>query len=80
MTIHLPEDLEAAIQAEVQSGRFASMDEAMAEAARLLLRYRQAAAPTSDELNRQLLADGLISKLPDPAADDTDDLPIPLDG
>ncbi len=38
MTIHLPNDLEASIQAAVQNGRFASVDDAMAEAARLLLR------------------------------------------
>ena len=38
MTIHLPDDLDTSIQAAVQSGRFASVDDAMAEAARLLLR------------------------------------------
>jgi Arc/MetJ-type ribon-helix-helix transcriptional regulator len=38
MTIHLPNDLEGSIQAIVHNGRFASIDEAMAEAARLLLR------------------------------------------
>jgi len=36
MTIHLPNDLETSIQAVVQSGRFASIDDATAEAARLL--------------------------------------------
>ena len=38
MTIMLPDELERSIQAAVQSGRFASVDDAMAEAARLLLR------------------------------------------
>lgn len=38
MTIHLPTDLETSIEAVVQSGRFATVDDAMAEAARLLLR------------------------------------------
>jgi Arc/MetJ-type ribon-helix-helix transcriptional regulator len=38
MTIHLPPDLERSIEAVVNSGRFASVDDAMAEAARLLLR------------------------------------------
>jgi Arc/MetJ-type ribon-helix-helix transcriptional regulator len=38
MTINLPQDLKELIQAEVARGRFASIDEAMAEAARLLLR------------------------------------------
>ncbi|WP_435008353.1 hypothetical protein P12x_005583 [Tundrisphaera lichenicola] len=34
----MPEDLENSIRAEVDRGQFASMDEAIAEAARLLLR------------------------------------------
>ena len=38
MTIHLPTELESSIRAVVQRGRFASVDDAMAEAARLLLR------------------------------------------
>ena len=38
MTINLPNDLESSIQATVRNGRFASVDDAMAEAARLLLR------------------------------------------
>jgi Arc/MetJ-type ribon-helix-helix transcriptional regulator len=38
MTIHLPNELERSVQAAVQSGRFASVDDAMAEAVRLLLR------------------------------------------
>jgi Arc/MetJ-type ribon-helix-helix transcriptional regulator len=41
MTIHLPSDLESSIEAIVHSGRFASVDDAMAEAARLLLRQIQ---------------------------------------
>jgi len=38
MTIHLPKELESSIEAVVNSGQFASVDDAMAEAARLLLR------------------------------------------
>jgi Arc/MetJ-type ribon-helix-helix transcriptional regulator len=34
----LPDELERSIEAAVRSGRFASVDDAMAEAARLLLR------------------------------------------
>jgi Arc/MetJ-type ribon-helix-helix transcriptional regulator len=41
MTIHLPENLESSILAAVHSGRFASVNDAMAEAARLLLREIQ---------------------------------------
>jgi Arc/MetJ-type ribon-helix-helix transcriptional regulator len=37
MTIHLPPELESSIQAAVHSGRFASLDEAMTEAASLLV-------------------------------------------
>ena len=42
MTIQLPENLEGPILAAVQSGRYASLDDAMAEAASLLVqRLRQ---------------------------------------
>jgi len=37
MTIHLPENLENSILATVHNGEFASLDDAMAAAARLLL-------------------------------------------
>jgi Arc/MetJ-type ribon-helix-helix transcriptional regulator len=48
MTIHLPEDLESSIRAEVLSGHFASVDDAITEAVRSFLQRRhqtQAAAP-----------------------------------
>jgi len=75
MTIHLPEDLERYLQSEVQSGRFASPDEAMTEAVRLLRQKKEEAQIqrkplTPDELNRQLLEAGLLSQIPprpDPA-------------
>ncbi len=38
MTIQIPNDLESSVRAAVGSGRFASVDEAMTEAVRLLLR------------------------------------------
>ncbi|QDV38293.1 ribbon-helix-helix domain-containing protein [Tautonia plasticadhaerens] len=38
ITVQLPRDLENEIQAAVQRGQFSSVDEAIAEAARLLLR------------------------------------------
>jgi Arc/MetJ-type ribon-helix-helix transcriptional regulator len=37
MTIHLPKDVERSINEAVMNGRFASMDDAMTEAAQLLL-------------------------------------------
>jgi Arc/MetJ-type ribon-helix-helix transcriptional regulator len=45
MTIHLPDELERDIRSEVDRGRFASIVDAMAEAARLLLRLRREDAP-----------------------------------
>lgn len=45
MTIHLPNELERSIQEVVENGRFASVDDAMAEAARLLLRELSQGAP-----------------------------------
>jgi Arc/MetJ-type ribon-helix-helix transcriptional regulator len=86
MTIHLPNDLESSIQAIVHSGRFASVDDAMAEAARLLLREIKQAPPSTasrlDALHRQMLADGLLSQLPN-ATDDIDDeqeAPVEIEG
>ncbi|SIN98565.1 putative addiction module antidote protein, CC2985 family [Singulisphaera sp. GP187] len=67
MMIHLPEDLESYLQVEVQNGRFASTDEAISEAVRLLRQRRQEAqekAITAYEVNQQLLAVGLLSQIP----------------
>jgi Arc/MetJ-type ribon-helix-helix transcriptional regulator len=58
MTIHLPPHIESSIQAAVHSGHFASMDEAMTEAATLLLerleleKARQNAAAASVATDR----------------------------
>jgi putative addiction module CopG family antidote len=72
MTIHLPEELERFVQSEVRSGRFASPDEAITEALRLLRQKKQDAICqrkplTPDELNRQLLEAGLLSEIPPPS-------------
>jgi putative addiction module CopG family antidote len=69
MTMHLPEDLQRYVQTEVQSGRFASPDEAISDALRLHRQKKQEAqsprkALTPDELNRQLLEAGLLSQIP----------------
>ena len=45
MMIHLPEYLESLLLQAVHSGRFASIDDAMAEAARLLLRQISQTTP-----------------------------------
>lgn len=73
MTIQLPNDLENSIRAEVASGHFASVDDAMAQAARLLLRQRRqegqdatSKPPTEAEFKQQLLKSGLMTSLPTP--------------
>jgi Arc/MetJ-type ribon-helix-helix transcriptional regulator len=63
MTIHLPNDLESSIQAAVDAGRFASVDAAMAEAARLLLQT----------LKQKPQADPLLGSMRD-AGDELDEI------
>ena len=53
MIIHLPEDLERFIQAQVQGGQFASVEEAVAEAIRRVRRWeeeRPAHPPASEPI------------------------------
>ena|SRR5438105_15615184 len=87
MTIQLPEDLERYVQDEVQSGRFASPDQAITEALRLLRQKGQRAAPrkkplTEDEVNQQMLEDGLLSHIPPPRDPATYEefTPVPIEG
>src|SRR6266436_2128967 len=54
MTIHLPENLESSILAAVNSGRYASLDDAMAEAASMLVErlsqeHAQPTPPAADQ-------------------------------
>ena len=49
MTIHLPEDLERYVQMKIRSGRFASEDEAIGEAVRLLRQNEEAGAQPGEE-------------------------------
>lgn len=51
MTIQVPPEVEKFILAAVQSGRFASVDEAIAEAARLLVRELNRKQPTPPPAN-----------------------------
>jgi len=56
MTIHLPEPLQNSILAAVHSGRYASLDDAMTEAASMLverLRHEQTQAPHAANANAQ---------------------------
>jgi Arc/MetJ-type ribon-helix-helix transcriptional regulator len=53
MTIHLPENLESSILAAVHSGRYASLDDAMAEAVSLLVqRLKQEQAQAEPATNQ----------------------------
>jgi Arc/MetJ-type ribon-helix-helix transcriptional regulator len=114
MTIRLPKDVESSIEAAVHGGYFASVDDAMDQAARLLLKDleqrqpaakpivsddraagRQKAKPlqrksksgiqqpiTEEEFLKHLVEIGLMTQLPDTAADfdDPDDQPITIKG
>ena len=81
MTIHLPPELEGGINAEVLNGHYPSVDDAIAEAVRLLLRQRRqgesnAAAGEPPALTAEQLADqeaqqrlyaaGLLSEIKPP--------------
>lgn len=73
MTIHLPTDLASRVEAAVQSGQFASVDDAMTEAARLLLREMERmrlAEPPVGETNAGI---GSIGAMRD-AADELDEI------
>jgi Arc/MetJ-type ribon-helix-helix transcriptional regulator len=70
MTIHLPEDLESSLRAAVHSGRFASVDDAMAEAARLLLQKLKQDQPATDSEARH---DPVLGAMRD-AADELDEI------
>ena len=62
MTIHLPTDVERDLLAEVHSGHFASVDDALAGAWRSFRRQRQPVAPPRGQ--------GLIGVLRDDAEEE----------
>ena len=84
MVIELPQDLEKFIRKQVTRGRFANADEAIAEAVRLLRlqpTLSVGGARTPEDVDRQLLARGLRTSLPNLAEDvDDDDEPISVEG
>ena len=89
MTIHLPHDIERSLHAAVSSGHFASVDDAMTEAARLLLQslnqgQQTAKKPlTEQELERKLLESGFLASVPppaDPAAPAWSFKPVTIEG
>jgi Arc/MetJ-type ribon-helix-helix transcriptional regulator len=89
MTIHLPQEVENSIQAAVQGGHFASVDDAMTEAARLLLRSLEQGGRadrrplTEQELERKLLQAGFLASVPpspDPSAPAWSFEPVKIEG
>ena len=87
MTIHLPASLESSILDAVQSGRYASLDDAMAEAASLLLerlKHEQAPAvpeqtPASEEstaLPRKPIWERILERSAAISDEEWDKLPI----
>jgi putative addiction module CopG family antidote len=88
MTVHLPEELERYVMSEVQKGRFASADEAVSEAVRLLRRrlQEQIAPPqqlTEEEFEQWLVKTGVLAPRQTASADDSSQRraePIPITG
>jgi Arc/MetJ-type ribon-helix-helix transcriptional regulator len=83
LTIHLPEDLEKLLRAEVESGRYASIDAAVDLALRRLLKPPPPEGlKTEEELLRYMYEIGEITELPDRSSylDDEDDEPIEIEG
>jgi Arc/MetJ-type ribon-helix-helix transcriptional regulator len=88
MTIHVSKDVENTINAAVRNGQFSSASEMIDKLVREYdQRKRQTAkrakskARTEEEILQQMLADGLITRLPDRTADtDDDDAPVVIEG
>ena len=84
MSIQISSVLENTLLSLVQSGQFASVDDAMAEAARLLVRQHPTITKPMTEaaFHQHLLDIGLLSSLPDTESDydDPDDQLITIEG
>ncbi len=83
MTIHLPKEVEADILAAVQSGRFASVDAAMTEAAGLLLDKLQQtsvtpAAPSAASANPKPVWQRILERSAAIPQEEWDKLPTDL--
>jgi Arc/MetJ-type ribon-helix-helix transcriptional regulator len=74
MTIHLPKDVESSINEAVMSGRFASLDEAMTEAAHLLLqKLKQGQVGANTPTTTEATPDPLLGSMRD-YADEMDEI------
>jgi Arc/MetJ-type ribon-helix-helix transcriptional regulator len=88
MDVHLPEDLQEYVQSEVLCGHFASEQDAIEEAVRLLRLRRQPniIQPnplTQEQLEQQLLETGFLGSIPPPrtaASSRREFQPVPIEG
>jgi len=89
MSAHLSEESECFVRSLVQSGRYASEEEILEEALRLLEQREQALLPTDkkpmteDEFERHLVAIGAMSRIPpphDPNRPERDFEPVVIEG
>ena len=86
MTFQLPETIEHSITQAVLNGRFTSIEEAISAAWMAFDSHDKAVALDQAivvaDIHRRMLADGLLTHLPDTAqdVDDEDDAPITIDG
>jgi Arc/MetJ-type ribon-helix-helix transcriptional regulator len=67
MTIHLPPDIESSIQAAIHGGHFASVDDAISEAARLPLQTLQRNPRAATPIDQELKPDPLLGSMKDHA-------------
>jgi Arc/MetJ-type ribon-helix-helix transcriptional regulator len=72
MTIRLPEDLESTVRAEVESGHFATADDAVAEIVRDYFR-RRAGQPAAQPVASEVKPDPVLGSMRD-AADELDEI------
>jgi Arc/MetJ-type ribon-helix-helix transcriptional regulator len=88
MHVHLPEDLQNYVQSEVQCGHFASEQEAIEEAVRLLRQRRQqnvvqSKPLTQEQLEKQLMETGFLGSIPPrrtAASSRREFQPVPIEG
>ncbi len=86
MTVHLPQDLENSIRDAIHDGRYASVDDAITQAVRLLLHPQSPPARkplTVQELEQKLLESGFLGNVPpprDPGATAWSFEPVEIDG
>jgi Arc/MetJ-type ribon-helix-helix transcriptional regulator len=69
MTVDLPQDLESCLRDAVHDGRYASVDDAITQAVRLLLHQQSPPIQqpvTVQELEQKLIESGFLASVPPP--------------